>query len=495
MAKTLNGIGYVRVSTSPQLKNYSPDQQERMITDYAASNGIKLIGKPILDAKSGRTLDRAGLTQVRELAASKRVQAVIVAFVDRLARNVEYVNTLRRQFAETGVELHIVSIGRVTDSPEAGLMMNITGSMAQFEVEQFARRSKMGKQGKARSGRYVGNGVPTYGYRKVGLKGESKPVMVPELIAIVHRIFDAYTIERVGIRSISNALNNDKVPAPGGGVWWWSTVKRLLSCRAYLGEFQYDGILIPLPELAVISQEQFDLAQRLKTENKEFSKRNSKHDYTLSNRLLCQCGRKMFGESGDRYRCTSTNLPRLLRQCAYGKVWRSSLEPVLWQYLRSLLTDEELQAGAALAEQRASKHGKRSVTRLEEVEQGISRLKKKISTWMDEFGDDNTLADIAQEKMRAASTEIRQLELEREELQHTRRNITYDATARSAVLDNATAIRAMLDDPDDVVRDRALKALRVTVSLRSRKAGGRAIVVSSVFGQSKPLPIPHNPGK
>jgi uncharacterized protein (UPF0335 family) len=114
---------------------------------------------------------------------------------------------------------------------------------------------------------------------------------------------------------------------------------------------------------------------------------------------------------------------------------------------------------------------------------------------MDEFGDDNTLADIAQEKMRTASNEIRQLELEREALTHAKQDIAFDAKARSTALENAAILRAMLDDPDDVVRDRALKALRVTVTLRSRKAGGRAIVVTSVFGQSKPLTIPHNPGR
>ncbi len=93
------------------------------------------------------------------------------------------------------------------------------------------------------------------------------------------------------------------------------------------------------------------------------------------------------------------------------------------------------------------------------------------------------------------SREIQELELERDELQENRRDTVVDAAARASASENAPVLLAMLDDPDEEVRRRVLDALNVRVEMRSRPDGRRGIVIETVFGQSKIIPIRHNLGR
>src|SRR5581483_6427041 len=49
------------------------------------------------------------------------------------------------------------------------------------------------------------------------------------------------------------------------------------------------------PELAIISEEQWDWAQRRLTENTRFSKRNRQREYLLSGLIVCGCGGRFQG--------------------------------------------------------------------------------------------------------------------------------------------------------------------------------------------------------
>ena len=202
-------------------------------------------------------------------------------------------------------------------------------------------------------------------------------------------------------------------------------------------------------------------------------------------------------ESGDRYRCTSLNLAVDSRVCTYGKVYKSSVEPVVWAHLHDILQPVKLEQGAKRVEQRALHPVKRgrATSRFDEIEREIERLKNKIATLMDNFSDDDTLAAIAAEKMRTMSHEIQELELERGELQENRRDAVIDAAARASAVENAPVLLAMVDDPDEEVRRRVLDALNVRVEMRSGSNGQRGIVIETVFGRSRIIPIRHNPGR
>ncbi|MBW0151999.1 MAG: recombinase family protein [Phenylobacterium sp.] len=103
--------------------------------------------------------------------------------------------------------------------------------------------------------------------------------LIPERVAHVRRIFDMRE-GGVGTATIAVRLNEDDVPAPRGGHWHHSGVRKLLRNRAVLGEYQptfapagsqatrrpNDGEPIPDYYPAIISEGQFHRVQALISE-------------------------------------------------------------------------------------------------------------------------------------------------------------------------------------------------------------------------------------
>lgn len=125
-------IAYLRVSTDRQhTSGLGLDAQRQAVENYASGQGI-LIRSTFVEAESGKHKDRPQLTAA--LAECRKHRAtLLVAKLDRLARNVAFVSALM----ETGVEFVAV------DAPYANrLMIHILSAFAQHEREQISERTK-----------------------------------------------------------------------------------------------------------------------------------------------------------------------------------------------------------------------------------------------------------------------------------------------------------------------------------------------------------------
>ena len=92
------------------------------------------------------------------------------------------------------------------------------------------------------------------------------------------------------------------------GVWYFGA--RIGSSRNLRPPEEWIAVDVP----AIVDLATWDQAQLRKKRNKEYAKRNSKHDYLLSGLIHCACGFAMCGEyfSNHRYySCTieTTILP------------------------------------------------------------------------------------------------------------------------------------------------------------------------------------------
>src|SRR5258705_4130247 len=83
-------IGYVRVSTDRQAEHgVSLEAQEAKIRAMATVQGSELIDVIVDEGESAKSLNRPGLQRLMGLVNSGKVQAVIVAKLDRLTRSVK----------------------------------------------------------------------------------------------------------------------------------------------------------------------------------------------------------------------------------------------------------------------------------------------------------------------------------------------------------------------------------------------------------------------
>jgi DNA invertase Pin-like site-specific DNA recombinase len=156
-------IGYVRVSTDKQAdRGVSLDVQTEKIRAMAVVHNAELLDIVVDGGESAKSLQRPGMERLLALVDGKKVQAVIVAKLDRLTRSVKDLYTLLEQFERRGVAL--ISVAESLNTSSAGrLVLNIMTAVSQWEREAIGERTRDAMRHKRSQGQRVGN--ITYGYR------------------------------------------------------------------------------------------------------------------------------------------------------------------------------------------------------------------------------------------------------------------------------------------------------------------------------------------
>jgi site-specific DNA recombinase len=157
-------IGYIRVSPEEQAQHgVSLNAQRARIAAYALLYGLELV-EVIEDAGiSGKSLDRPGLKRALDLLKAGKAEALVVAKLDRLTRSVVDLGKLiESTFAAGKAALLSVSEQIDTRSAAGRFMLNVLGSVAQWERETIGERTSSALQHMKARGLRVG-AVP-YGH-------------------------------------------------------------------------------------------------------------------------------------------------------------------------------------------------------------------------------------------------------------------------------------------------------------------------------------------
>src|SRR6516162_3951251 len=205
-----------------------------------ASEGQDLIVEFCDDGYSGARLDRPGLDAVRDAAEAGTIEAVWCLSPDRLARSYAYQILILDELSRYQVPVRFTDAPPL-DDPEARLLVQIQGVIAEHEKAKFAERGRRGKLYRARAGEVLSGKVP-YGYRRVP-RGPSGPAHVivhePEA-AVVRRIFADF-LGGSSLRHLAVTLSAEAIASPDGKpVWRISTICRLLGNEAYVGRLYYN---------------------------------------------------------------------------------------------------------------------------------------------------------------------------------------------------------------------------------------------------------------
>jgi len=204
-------IAYFRVSTDRQGRSgLGLDAQREAVLRHVGSNRGELIGE-FCEIESGRRNDRPQLAAA--ISATKRAKAtLIIAKLDRLARNVHFVSGLM----ESGVDFV------AADNPHANkLMVHMLAAFAEHEREQISQRTKDAlAAAKARGIRLGRNGAdrlaPAYRAEAIERARQLAPVLA-ELRAA-----------GMSARQIAAELTARKIATPGGGRWHAQAVIRMI---------------------------------------------------------------------------------------------------------------------------------------------------------------------------------------------------------------------------------------------------------------------------
>ncbi len=136
-------IGYVRVSTDKQAdKGASLEAQASRIQAMATVQNADLVDVVIDGGESAKSMNRPGLRRVLALVEAGKVEAVIVAKLDRLTRSVKDLCELLELFERKHVALISVAESLDTGSAAGRLVITIMGAVSQWEREAIGERTR-----------------------------------------------------------------------------------------------------------------------------------------------------------------------------------------------------------------------------------------------------------------------------------------------------------------------------------------------------------------
>ncbi|HZE14818.1 MAG TPA: recombinase family protein, partial [Mycobacterium sp.] len=213
---------YARVSTERQAERGTIGSQLALLREHIAAAGDELAGEYVDDGHSGARLDRPGLDALRDAAEAGLIERVWCLSPDRLARAYAYQVLVLDELDRFGVSVVFTdSPGLAADDPQAILLTQVQGVIAEYEKAKIAERYRRGKLFRARAGEVV-TWKASYGYRRIARSAATgaahHEVYEPEA-AVVRRIF---TDRAAGttVREICRRLNADGVPSPTGKPTW-----------------------------------------------------------------------------------------------------------------------------------------------------------------------------------------------------------------------------------------------------------------------------------
>ncbi len=158
-------VGYTRVSTRDQTDSgASLAAQRAKVEAYAVLHDLEL-AEIIEDAGcSAKSLDRPGMARLLGLIRRRAIGVVIVAKLDRITRSVRDLGELIELFPRSGVEFASVADHIDTSTASGRLVLNVMGSVSQWQREAIGERTSEALAVMRSNGRRISRHAP-YGYR------------------------------------------------------------------------------------------------------------------------------------------------------------------------------------------------------------------------------------------------------------------------------------------------------------------------------------------
>lgn len=214
-------ISYLRVSTDKQGKSgLGLDAQREAIARYLNGGNWKLIGEYV-EVESGKRSDRPKLAEA--LKHAKRTGAtLVIAKLDRLARNVAFVSNLM----ESGADFVAV------DNPHANrLTIHILAAVAEDEARRISERTRAAlaaaRTRGVKLGGLRGDGAHLRGHHDSGLAAIK--ANAAERARDLQPVLSEVRANGVtSARGIAAELNRRGILTPRRGEWHAASVSRLL---------------------------------------------------------------------------------------------------------------------------------------------------------------------------------------------------------------------------------------------------------------------------
>gem|GEM_PF-421398 len=528
---TKKALLYLRVSTDEQKENgYGLTSQFYECIEYDGRLGYEIVGEKSYKLEGGKLVessdkdatpvyieeysgfspfgDRPVGKAVMAMLKNRQADAIIVARVDRIARDSLEARIAARIWIKAGIELHTASKGRITDDND--IVFLVETWQGQEDYTKIVKNLRDGRNSKVRGGKVLGTNRAPYGYQFVQDKNnDTVGLQTYEVQAgIVRLIFTWYVKERLTMYAIARKLEEMKIPTPGGeryasrgarGIWSYVTVATLLLNETYAGKWHYgnrrgklqirmpqsEHIIVDVP--AIVDRSTWTAAQEIRAMNKKNARRNAKHDYLFRGIIECGCGVRMSGRLpegniGRNYICNRRQLTK--PSCHEPTVSAEAIEGQVWAGLKKIIVDREKmghELNLAQARELSEREPKRdeveavdaTIANTEKQAADLARALRQIDP---DQSEDNIVAKNLRQDVKRTNAQYKEQVKRRDELlTELRAQILTDETIGN-MMQYADDVRAGIEEADFAKKRYLLERLKVGVIVKDGHYFARCIL-------------------
>lgn len=224
----MKAIGYIRVSTADQADSgLSLQYQESKIRAYCEAMDMHLVDVVADAGYSAKSMNRPAMQGIINQIKSKSVDAVVILKLDRLTRSVKDLGAIVELIEKNNVALVSVQDSINTSTAAGRLILNVLGSVSQWEREANGERVKAALSVKKAAGERVGT-IP-FGY-----------TLADDGIALIENADEQNTLKIIrklradglSLRKIGAELDKRGIATKKGGNWQAATIKNLCEATA-----------------------------------------------------------------------------------------------------------------------------------------------------------------------------------------------------------------------------------------------------------------------
>lgn len=279
----------------------SLDTQERIMVEFATKSNLNVIDI-FREAKSARFANNRELFSLMiEKIEKGEANAILVAHVDRLSRNLTEAGTLS-ELLQKGFIKEITTPYRVFNTSLDLMYMGFDFVFATHYSTQLSVKVKEGIDSKVLKGEYPTHAPLGY-YNKEGkiyIDAAKAPYFV--------KLFELYASNSYSLKEVGSILYKEGLRTKGGNKVSKTVLYRALLNPIYCGDFKWNGKLYEGIHEGIISKALFNSVQKV-LEGKNRAK-NQTHSFLYRGYLTCDvCGCKLTATKKKRkydyYYCTN----------------------------------------------------------------------------------------------------------------------------------------------------------------------------------------------
>jgi len=397
----MKGVLWVRVSSEPQSRGYSPDVQLRELREAAAKRSIEVI-KEFKVSESAKTSETR--KKFRELLAfieEHKPDYLIAYAVDRITRNPDDLHTIHRLIESGGLRVFIVSQNKVIDKDSQSgdkFTFYLFGNIAYLDNMQRGERTKASMLEKARRGIFPSRAPVGY----LNVPDPSDPTGRRRTVALdpvkgplVRSAFELYAKGGYSLATLRDELNrrglhqspSSKSPKSPMSIYGLQVI---LGNPFYYGMVRWDKQVFQGTHKPLISVDLFNRVQARLSENRSYMRPAAKKYFAFKPFLKCgYCRSSITAEEqqGQRgkghyiyYRCTyGKELDRETkgRKCPQGYFREEKIDAMFAEALGDLYIDESI--ANKLRELLTKTHAEQQVSEKRELQRLQSEYTRKTN--------------------------------------------------------------------------------------------------------------------